>query len=138
MISKLATQSFHILRLIARNPNFLRPKVPYFNVLRLSQQSRLSQLHASMFSGIQAYSCLYIGIRLYVPGSDLLGVFVANSIMFPNPFLLAVLLSHSCRRSPAGHSALALSQYIVTCLFMFFTLCSVLQNTQLSLLSMIP
>ena len=26
MISKLATQSFHILRLIARNPNFLRQK----------------------------------------------------------------------------------------------------------------
>ena len=37
MISKLATQSFHILRLIARNPNFLRPKVPYFNVSRLSR-----------------------------------------------------------------------------------------------------
>ena len=32
MLSKLATQSFNILRLIARNPNFLRPKVPYFNV----------------------------------------------------------------------------------------------------------
>ena len=69
--------------------------------------------------------------------SDLLGVFLANSSMFPNPFLLAVLLSHSCRRSPPGHSALALSQYKVICLRMFFTLCSVLQNTQLSLLSMI-
>ena len=69
--------------------------------------------------------------------SDLLGVFLANSSMFPNPFLLAVLLSHSCRRSPPGHSALALSQYKVICLCMFFTLCSVLQNTQLSLLSMI-
>ena len=67
--------------------------------------------------------------------SDLLGVFLANSSMFPNPFLLAVLLSHSCRRSPPGHSALALSQYKVICLRMFFTLCSVLQNTQLSLLS---
>ena len=69
--------------------------------------------------------------------SDLLGVFLANSSMFPNPFFLAVLLSHSCRRSPPGHSALALSQYKVICLRMFFTLCSVLQNTQLSLLSMI-
>ena len=69
--------------------------------------------------------------------SDLLGVFLANSSMFPNPFLLAVLLSHSCRRSPPGHSALALSQYKVICLRTFFTLCSVLQNTQLSLLSMI-
>ena len=29
MISKLATQSFHILRLIARNRNF---SLPYFNV----------------------------------------------------------------------------------------------------------
>ena len=38
MLSKLATQSFNILRLIARNPNFLRPKVPYFNVSRLSRQ----------------------------------------------------------------------------------------------------
>ena len=37
MLSKLATQSFNILRLIARNPNFLRPKVPYFNVSRLSR-----------------------------------------------------------------------------------------------------
>ena len=55
--------------------------------------------------------------------SDLLGVFLANSSMFPNPFLLAVLLSHSCRRSPPGHSALALSQYKVICLRMFFTLC---------------
>ena len=36
MLSKLAPQSFNILRLIARNPNFLRPKVPYFNVSRLS------------------------------------------------------------------------------------------------------
>ena len=35
MISKLATQSLHILRLIARNPNFSRPKVPYFNISRL-------------------------------------------------------------------------------------------------------
>ena len=69
---------------------------------------------------------------------DLLGVFfLTNSSMFPTPFLLAVLLSHSCRRSPPGHSALALSQYKVICLRMFFTLCSVLQNTQLSLLSMI-
>ena len=32
MLSKLATQSFIILRLIARNPNFVQPKVPYFNV----------------------------------------------------------------------------------------------------------
>ena len=56
--------------------------------------------------------------------SDLLGVFLANSSMFPNPFLLAVLLSHSCRRSPPGHSALALSQYKVICL-RTFTLCSV-------------
>ena len=61
--------------------------------------------------------------------SDLLGVFLANSSMFPNPFLLAVLLSHSCRRSPPGHSALALSQYKVICLRMFFTLCSVLHAT---------
>ena len=37
MLSKLATQSFNILRLIARNPIFLRPKVPYFNVSRLSR-----------------------------------------------------------------------------------------------------
>ena len=37
MLSKLATQSFNILQLIARNPNFLRPKVPYFNVSRLSR-----------------------------------------------------------------------------------------------------
>ena len=37
MLSKLATQSFNILRLIARNPNFWRPKVPYFNVSRLSR-----------------------------------------------------------------------------------------------------
>ena len=34
MLSKLATQSFNILWLIARNPNFLQPKVPYFNVSR--------------------------------------------------------------------------------------------------------
>ena len=61
--------------------------------------------------------------------SDLLGVFLANSSMFPNPFFLAVLLSHSCRRSPPGHSALALSQYKVICLRMFFTLCSVLHAT---------
>ena len=63
--------------------------------------------------------------------------FLANSSMFPNPFFIAVILSHSCRRSPPGHSTLALSQYKVICLRMFFTLCSVLQNTQqLSLLSM--
>ena len=69
---------------------------------------------------------------------DFLGVFLANSSMFPNPFLLTVLLSHSSRSPPhPGHSALALSQYKVICLRMFFTLCSVLQNTQLSLLSMI-
>ena len=37
MLCKLATQSFNILRLIARNPNFLRPKVPYFNASRLSR-----------------------------------------------------------------------------------------------------
>ena len=37
MLSKLATQSFNILRLIARIPNFLRPKVPDFNVSRLSR-----------------------------------------------------------------------------------------------------
>ena len=41
MLSKLATQSFNILRLIARNPIFLRPKVPYFNVSRLSRLSTL-------------------------------------------------------------------------------------------------
>ena len=52
--------------------------------------------------------------------SDLLGVFLANSSMFPNPFLLAVLLSHSCRMSPPGHSALALSQYKVICVLMVF------------------
>ena len=52
--------------------------------------------------------------------SDLLGVFLANSSMFPNPFLLAVLLSHSCRRSPPGHSALALSQYKGICVLMVF------------------
>ena len=34
MLSKLATQSFNFLWLIARNPNFLQPKVPYFNVSR--------------------------------------------------------------------------------------------------------
>ena len=34
MLSKLAMQSFNILWLIARNPNFLQPKVPYFNVSR--------------------------------------------------------------------------------------------------------
>ena len=60
--------------------------------------------------------------------SDLLGVFLANSSMFPNPFLLAVLLSHSCRRSPPGHSALALSQYKVICLHVFHTLFSVAKN----------
>ena len=37
MLSKLATQSFNILRLIAQNPIFLRPKLPYFNVARLSR-----------------------------------------------------------------------------------------------------
>ena len=37
MLSKLATQSFNILQLIARNPNFVQPKVPYFNVSRLSR-----------------------------------------------------------------------------------------------------
>ena len=46
ILSKLATQSFNILRLIARNPNFWRPKVPYFYV------SRLSRLH-EVISGIQ-------------------------------------------------------------------------------------
>ena len=62
MISKLATQSFHILRLIARNRNF---SLPYFNVSRLSGQSRLHEI-IYMFSGIQAYSCLYIGIFSYI------------------------------------------------------------------------
>ena len=39
IMSKLATQSFHILRLIAWNQKFSRPKVQFFNVSRLSRQS---------------------------------------------------------------------------------------------------
>ena len=140
MLSKLATQSFNILRLIARNPNFLQTKVPYFNVLWLSRQSRLSQLHEVICIYVFRHtilSCLIIMSSVIKLLNWPFGCFLANSSMFPNPFLLAVLLSHSCRRSPPGHSALALSQYKVICLRMFFTLCSVLQNTQLSFLSMI-
>ena len=44
MISKLATKSFQLLRLIARNPNFSRQKVLYFDVSRLSRQSRLHEV----------------------------------------------------------------------------------------------
>ena len=160
MISKLATQIFHILRLIAWNPNFSRPKVTYFNVLWLSRQSQLHEViciyvfrHTSLFMPLYRNIFLYMGIYAYCQWiwksesmmnqltnwhgkvlemlaqstsknllfiysvicdqtvkSDLLGVSLANSSMFPNPFLLAVLLSHSCRRSPPGHSVLALSQ----------------------------
>ena len=72
MISKLATQSFHILRLIARNPNFSRPKVPYFNVSQLSRQSRLHEViciyvfrHTSLFMPLYRNIFLYMGIYAY-------------------------------------------------------------------------
>ena len=70
MLSKLATQSFHILRLIARNPNLSRPKVPYFNVLRLSWRSRLSRLHEVIciyvFRHTSLFMPLYRNIFLYI------------------------------------------------------------------------
>ena len=75
IMSKLATQSFHILRLIARNPNFSRPKVPYFNVSRLSRQSRLHEViciyvfrHTSLFMPLYRNIFLYMGIYICLIG----------------------------------------------------------------------
>ena len=63
MLSKLATQSFKILRLIARNPNFLRPKVPYFNVSRLHEVICIYVFrHTSLFMPFYRYIFLYMGI----------------------------------------------------------------------------
>ena len=69
MLSKLATQSFNILRLIARNPNFLRPKVPYFNVSRLSRLHEVICIyvfrHTSLFMPLYRNIFLYMGIYAY-------------------------------------------------------------------------
>ena len=66
MISKLAKQSFHILRLIAQNPNFRDQKYRILMFRNYRDSRDYMRLYASMFSGIQAYSCLYIGIFSYI------------------------------------------------------------------------
>ena len=95
-----------------------------YNQKQEQKNSGLSMLEMLAQSTSKNLLFIYSVICDQTVKSDLLGVFLANSSMFPNPFLLAVLLSHSCRRSPPGHSALALSQYKVICL-RTFTLCSV-------------